>query len=100
MGDYKLLQLLHLLLGKWLKGGIPVLIKESDGAVVGAILATGDFLESGRGDTRAESGALLSQGEPEVCKVAQRLGLEQNATDDVVLVDEQHLQPHLVVVAE
>ena len=78
MTDYKLLQLLHILVRKRMKGGIPVLIKEGDGAVVGSILASGNFLQSGGGDARAEFGALLGEGEPEIGKVAQGLGLEQD----------------------
>jgi hypothetical protein len=71
MTDHELFQLLHILLGKRLKSGLPVLVKEGDSAVVGAILATGNFLESGRGDASAESGSLLSQSQPEVGKIAQ-----------------------------
>lgn len=64
MADHELLQFLHIFLGKRLKGGIPVLIKERDGAVVSAILATGNFLQPGGRDACAESGALLGEGEP------------------------------------
>jgi hypothetical protein len=45
MADHKLLQVFHILLGKWMKGRIPVLIKEGGSAVVGAILGAAYFLE-------------------------------------------------------